>query len=446
MRLSALGLAAVIAAGAASGAFAQEPSSCVLADPQKTLDQVTRPDFIEHDELYATTKILPAGSTIDLVLQRPYDPKLQYHPIAVGNSRVVHVGWAIVRKAPDDHPLIKNGTVLAPATLITMPLPDAVGGAWRDGTVYVVGCSGTQFQFVANVYALMSSRFYSNFLVWPLLAVLYAFAALAAAGASKRNLRWFRYLDPVVLTAGPDGKGSLTNLQLLFFSVIVVGLVTYIVARTGILSNLSLTILTLLGISGGSAALAKATDANRNHIDFENWAWFVRKGWLPPNGVSALNDATWSDVLMTDGRFDVYHFQSLTFSLAVGAALLANGFSDLASFTIPDTLLGVLGLSQVVYIAGAMVAPPSVKEINDTTTAVRAAERDFTVAANRPDPSAPPGAPPVPPADLADAIRRAGPDLYAAYIDKAQNLRIMFRSVLGPDVPGNLIQPAIRLF
>jgi hypothetical protein len=93
-----------------------------------------------------------------------------------------------------------------------------------------------------------------------------------------------------------------------------------------------------------------------------------------------------------------------------------------------------------------MVAPPSVKEINDTTTAVRAAERDFTVAANRPDPSAPPGAPPVPPADLADAIRRAGPDLYAAYIDKAQNLRIMFRSVLGPDVPGNLIQPAIRLF
>jgi hypothetical protein len=446
MRLTAFGLAAVIAAGAASAAFAQEPSSCVLPDPQKTLDQVTRPDFVEHDELFATTKILPAGGTIDLVLQRPYDPKLQYHSIAVGNARVVHVGWAIARKAPDDHPLIRNGTVLAPATLITAPLPAAIGGAWREGAVYVVGCSGTQFQFVADVHAMVSSRFYSGLLVWPLLAVLYAFAALAAARAGKRNLSWYRYFDPVVLTAGPDGKGSLTNLQLLFFSVIVVGLLSYIVARTGILSDLSLTILTLLGISGGSAALAKATDANRNHIDFENWAWFVRKGWLPPSGLAALNDANWNDVLTTDGQFDVYHFQSLTFSLAVGAALLANGFSDLASFTIPDTLLGILGLSQVVYIAGTMVAPPSVKELNDTTTAVRAAEQEFTTAANRPDPSAPPGAPPVPPADLADAIRRAGADAYAAYIDKVQNLRIMFRSVLGPAIPDNLIQPAIRLF
>jgi hypothetical protein len=446
MRLTAFGLAAVIAASAISAALGAEPNSCVQSDPTKTLADVMRPDFIEHAELYATTKLLPAGSTVDFVLQRPYDPQLQYHPIAQGNGRVVHLGSVIARKAPDDNPLIKNGTVTAPATIITTRLPYEVGGFWQEGSVHVLGCKGTQFQFVASVYMPISSRVYSSLLVWPFLAILYGFAAFAAATVDKQNLRWFHYLDPVVLTAGANGKGSLTNLQVLFFSVIVVGLVAYIVARTGILSELSLTILTLLGISSGSAAVSKATDANRNRIDFQNWAWFIRKGWLPPTGISAINDANWKDILTTDGQFDVYHFQSLTFSLAVGGALLANGFSDLASFTIPDALLGVLGLSQVAYIAGKIVAPPSIKDLNDLTAAAREAEREFTTAANRPDPAAPPGTPPVPPADLVEAIRRAGADKYAAYIDKAKNLKIMFRSVLGPDVPDNLIQPAIRLF
>src|SRR5262249_16445030 len=182
-------------------------------------------------------------------------------------------------------------------------------------------------------------------------------------------------------------------------------------------------------------------DANRIRLDFQNWVWFVRKGWLAPSGLGAINDASWKDILTTEGQFDVYHFQSLTFSLAVGGALLASGFTDLANFTIPDSLLGVLGLSQVVYIAGKMVAPPSVRELNDLATATRAAEHEFTAAANR---STDAGAP-APPADLAEAIRRAGPDSYAAYIDKAKNLKIMFRAIFGPDVPDPLIQPAIPL-
>jgi hypothetical protein len=442
MRLRAFGLAALIVAGLGSSVRAQEPG-CVGPDPKQTLENVLQPDRTEHAELFATTRILPAGAMVDFLLQRPFDPQLQYHAVVEANGRVIHTGGVVARKAPDDHPLIRNGTVLTPATLIATRFPAQLGGPWRQGAAHVLACRGKDVLYIGSVYAPISSSFYSGLLIWPLLAILYGFAAFAAAKVDKQNLRWFRYLDPVVLTAGANGKGSLTNLQVLFFSVIVVGLVAYIVARTGILSDLSLTVLTLLGISGGSAAVSKATDANRNRLDFQNWAWFIRKGWLPPSGLGAINDANWKDVLTTDGQFDVYHFQSLTFSLAVGGALLASGFADLASFTIPESLLGVLGLSQVVYIAGKLVAPPSIKELNDMANATRAAEQEFTAAANRTDGSGP--EPMAPPADLKDAIRRAGADKYAAYIDKAKSLKIMFRSVVGPDVPDALIQPAISL-
>jgi len=437
MRLAAILLAAVIAAGTTSFVRAQEPG-CVGPDPKQTLDQVLRPDGVEHAELFATTKILPAGALVEFLLQRPFDSQAQYHAVVEADGRVIHTGGVVARKAPDDHPLIKNGTVLAPATLIATRFPAQLGGPWRQGAAHVLTCRGKDVLYIGSVYMPISSRFYSGLLIWPLIAILYGFAAFAAGKVDKQNLRWFRYLDPVVLTAGTNGKGNLTNLQVLFFSVIVVGLVAYIVARTGILSDLSLTVLTLLGISGGSAAFSKATDANRNRLDFQNWAWFVRKGWLPPSGIGAINDASWKDILTTENQFDVYHFQSLTFSLAVGGALLASGFTDLANFTIPESLLGVLGLSQVVYIAGKMVAPPSIRELNDAATATRAAEHEFTAAANQPDGT-------TPPADLVDAIRRAGTDKYAAYIDKARNLKIMFRAILGPDVPDSLIQPAIKL-
>ncbi len=88
-----------------------------------------------------------------------------------------------------------------------------------------------------------------------------------------------------------------------------------------------------------------------------------------------------------------------------------------------------------------MVAPPSVRELNDLATITRMAEHEFTAAANRPtDPGTL-----APPADLVEAIRRAGRDSYATYIDKAKNLKIMFQAILGPEVPDALIQPAIRL-
>jgi hypothetical protein len=39
---------------------------------------------------------------------------------------------------------------------------------------------------------------------------------------------------------------------------------------------------------------------------------------------------------------------------------------------VPETLLGILGLSQVVYIGGILVRPPAVNDLDEALTKLRA--------------------------------------------------------------------------
>jgi hypothetical protein len=72
-------------------------------------------------------------------------------------------------------------------------------------------------------------------------------------------------------------------------------------------------------------------------------------------------------------EFDVYKLQTIIFSIAVAFALIFAGASNLSSFTVPETLLGILGLSQVVYIGGILVRPPAVNDLDEALTKLRAA-------------------------------------------------------------------------
>ena len=109
--------------------------------------------------------------------------------------------------------------------------------------------------------------------------------------------------------------------------------------------------------------------------------WLIARGWLPPAGWAAINKASWHDIITNDGgEFDVYRYQSCIFSLTVGGALLVGGVNELASFTIPQTLLGILGLSQAVYISGKLVSKSSVAGLDDAVTKARAAEKTHTDA------------------------------------------------------------------
>ena len=80
------------------------------------------------------------------------------------------------------------------------------------------------------------------------------------------------------------------------------------------------------------------------------------------------SNATWRDFFSTDGVFDVYRYQSFIFGLVVIGGLIAAGVSQLSTFVVPNTILGIVGLSQVVYIGGKLVTPTNISELNSAPT------------------------------------------------------------------------------
>jgi len=184
----------------------------------------------------------------------------------------------------------------------------------------------------------VSAKWLSTIATWGAIVSAYVLAALSL----NRSRLTF---SPLHLISGPDGRASLSKLQVLFFSLVVFGLVTFFLLRTGRLVEISGAILTLLGIAGGGAALARIVDAKATADVASPPASPVRPEW--------------NDLFMTGNEFDVYRYQSFLFSLVVGVALIATGVTQLSSFEIPQTLLGVLGLSQAVYIGGKIAVKSS---------------------------------------------------------------------------------------
>ena len=76
---------------------------------------------------------------------------------------------------------------------------------------------------------------------------------------------------------------------------------------------------------------------------------------------------------MTNREFDVYKLQTIIFSLTVAIAMMIAGASSLTNFNVPENLLGLLGLSQVVYVGGILVRPPAVGDLDDALTKLRQA-------------------------------------------------------------------------
>ena len=483
MKLVSFGLASVILAISALAASAQDAakSLCAAEDARQALEAIKGRDIrpMVNADIITPIRRLPAGATVSLVVPRPLSPLVTpattpptrlfiiYRAvIQAENPRLLDSSTVGARALASDHELIKQKLAPAESTEVTFRVPDLLGSARSSATVYVYGCSATaeKLAFVSSLTLPLSTRAEANWIVWPVIIILYILLAIAVGLADRRSLdrafeeararrpgmdeakvreetqikpppSLWRYFDPVVLCAGASGKASLSKLQILFFSVIVGGLVGHILLRIGTLTDLSETVLLLLGIAGVSAAAAKGVDVERFRLDFENYAWLIRKKWLPEGGLSSVNSARWRDIVISDGEFDVYRFQTVIFTVVVGGALLATGFNELATFEIPIVYLGVLGLSQVVYLGGKLVVPTGMKELNDGVKKLRELEIKFVEAVAK-------TASPV--ATLAAAIPTAKVE-YDAYMEKANNVSIMFKSATGRDVEENKINPDFKV-
>lgn len=236
------------------------------------------------------------------------------------------------------------------------------------------------------------------FLVFlPILAVLAAYLVAALALVRKTQnteqifWRWRelinrpRYLDPIVITSGQFGKASLSQIQVFWFSLIVLGLLVHILLVTGRLSGLSEGVLTLLGISLTGTAFSRIIDGAKQRLTIDNWTWVRKQGWLTAGekGYEELpkpeEHAFWGDLIKTDGIFDVYRFQMVAFSILVGMSLLFSVTSShsLEAYSLPSGFLLLLGMANTFFIFGKAIDPKSFFDLNQQLDRVRQADLDW---------------------------------------------------------------------
>ncbi|WP_341213403.1 hypothetical protein [uncultured Limimaricola sp.] len=165
-------------------------------------------------------------------------------------------------------------------------------------------------------------------------------------------------------------KMSLSHFQIAVFSITVLLAVAYVFGRTRELSDLSEDVLFLLGISATGAISGRVSDVLKNRLDWENWAWLKFTVKAFPSDEQSPRPR-WSQLVSTNGRFDLYRFQALTFTLLVAPAFAIKSVYSLGDANIPVGILAVLGLSQATYLFGKIAEPPTISDFNKRVSFMR---------------------------------------------------------------------------
>ncbi|MEO7494810.1 MAG: hypothetical protein ABIT83_27130 [Massilia sp.] len=151
---------------------------------------------------------------------------------------------------------------------------------------------------------------------------------------------------------GCNGQSSLSQLQMLVFTLIVATLLFYQWLRTGLLQEISTDLLYLIGISTAGAAGSQLASSVKKDLDPPIYRYVQELGWFtaPLADPNAKGHA--SGLLMTNKRFDIYKFQMLVFTFVIAAYVIASGANELGNIQISATLLTLMGMSQGAYIGG----------------------------------------------------------------------------------------------
>ena len=323
-----------------------------------------------------TARIMPDGIPQRIRIEGSFVPSAQYMAVwlypapdrIAGTGREAHTESALrgarlavsVPRQPADAPAAWDATITIP-TVGSPELPKH-GLLTQTVTLVVLGCSrdGNRPDFVATVEFTVSDGRVARAVAAGGVGLVYALAAGVAATGRRRQADApqpgsLASLNPIVVTQDSLGRGSLSRLQILFFTLIVLGTLFYLFLRTGVVANLSSDLLWLLGISGAGTVLAQTVSAGRGPkgtVPVAALTWLAAHGVLREGRTPRVRD-----LFFSGGEFDIYKLQNLVFSPFVGLTVLAAGVTDLAALDIPDNLMALLGLSQVVYVGGKAVQP-----------------------------------------------------------------------------------------
>lgn len=387
------------------------------------------------------TRYLPTNQRVDVGVRAPFEDGVRYFAgVDYGDETYLFKRQDVVtHRATASDPLVQKHLLEPDQTIVTLNMGDDVAWFWSRVDLYLYTCNNPAGQSpwrVSSVNVRLSPYWLSIATVVGVVFALYLWIAFALRKQDHTLGSFLRALNPAKVSAGPDGKGSLSTFQTLAFTLAVAALIALLLLQTGTLVDLSTSILALLGISGIGATIAKGTDNDRNRLSAENRAWLLRHNWLPmTKTVVDPSNATWRDFFTTDGAFDVYRYQSFIFGLVVIGGLIVAGVNELSTFVVPNTILGIVGLSQVVYIGGKLATPTNISDLNSIIAGLRSDEQKLraTAVAKKQGQVA----------NLAEAIPLVGQDAYDAYRQKARDVAAIFSDATGLAVADAAIEPIV---
>lgn len=279
---------------------------------------------------------------------------------------------------------------------IEVNYPDRVSLALREHWSLVVALHHADSDLLfayATLDVRVGSLAWSGFVSVALTMLIYALVMLVALQASAGRLeraadarmippeeragwRWRMALNPILLTQDASGIGSLARLQLLAFTLAVTFVYAYVFVRTGELAALSPDVLKLLGITVVGSALARIAGESGS-VTPANRIWLKGKALIRSDDARL---AKASDLVCADGEVEIARVQAIIFSALTIVALLATGPRDLGGFQLSNEMLYLLGLSQLAYVAGKAIPAEGVRRLNQEVAALRAAERQLSIA------------------------------------------------------------------
>jgi hypothetical protein len=234
-------------------------------------------------------------------------------------------------------------------------------------------------------------------LVGAILLAIGSYAAIAWAtfkpedAGTLRQIPWLLFvLHPVRISSASYGEASMSQLQVLLFTLIVGALLFYLWFATLILSDISADLLKLIGISAVGAVGSRFAHTLKTTPNDQTARYLIGKGWYNWNEVDVQELATFRKLLLTDDRLDVYKFQIAIFTIIVALYVIFAGKNGLSDVKISETMLYLIGISQGVYVAGKAVTDrttdldAAVQKMIDLEPQIRAKEAALAAGAPRP--------------------------------------------------------------
>lgn len=335
------------------------------------------------------SSVLPDRGLVPFTLDRPWEEGLAYFALAgrVGDTPSLF-GNRVPPRARELAVLHPAATADGRATELRVRMPDVETFAlWPVYRIMIIACRPNHTSVIAVGAIDVPLAAHGTAAAGAL--GLVAVVILATAAIRRRlspGLSFARSLDPLVIAQDHLGYGSISRLQVLFFSLIVFGLLSYIALRTGVVGAISGDILALMGIAAagtagaamvGNTGPAATRGAGREEapqgqeaLSPETRRFLADTGLVPLDRV-----AQWRDLLVARGEIDIFRVQAVVFSVFVGGTLISSGLEQLAAYEIPETVLGLLGLSQASYVGGKLVfrRPGHIAEVDEAAGAARTA-------------------------------------------------------------------------